>query len=247
MLTHYLLIVAVCGLLTGLSLPLQAQEPPAEPAPDRSFVVTVADNADPESAEKVWRLVQSAYQAIGIRATRLQAPLARLYVMVESQQADAALAGFPETVELQYPSLIRVETPIFTTAYHLYARTPFNYQEPGTLQAMRVVSMRGSETVKRALPGTEIIWVNEAIQMVRMLELGRADVAIGLEKHMMHLLAQTPESGIRRLDEVPFFEITLYHYISPRHRELAPRLSKSLAAIKARLAQQKQQGENTAP
>lgn len=214
-----LLIRALIGLLVSLGIQ-------AEP-----FRVVIPDNADPAYVDKVWNLVHAAYGKIGIEARKVEAPLARIYLMVELGEADAALGGVPENIRRNHPSLLPVPTPILKTAYHVYAINPIDYRGKDSLKGLRLIAMRGSESLKRLLPDYPITWLNEAEQMIRMLELGRADAALGLEKQMQALLAQYPNTGVRRIDDAPLWEFTLHHMLAEQHEDLIKPLDEALATL----------------
>ncbi len=197
--------------------------------------VMVPSNVDPESVAKAWRLMQAAYGAIGIEISRIEAPLARLYLMVEQGKADAALGGIAATIEANYPDLLKIPTPISKSAYHVYGSTMGGYKGPESLKSLKVIAMLGSESLNRIFPEVDIHFVRESIQLVKMLELERADVALGLERHMTALLKENPNSGISRLDSEPLYTFYVHHFINRKHRELIPKLDAALQAILARV------------
>lgn len=210
------------------------------------FYVTQPDNADPVTVAKTWLRLEAAYATLDIKLVAIRVPLARVYLMAEQGSADGAMAGFAETVEPQYPNLIRVKTPIFRSRYDIYG-----YGEPGSIESWddigtaRVAAIRGFETAAKHLTKSQIVWVNTAEQLVDMVEQKRVSYFVGLEQQSKAILAQRhanalagKDSGldpdessmIHRLSKTPVHVVTLNHYLSPQHANLSERLGKALAA-----------------
>ena len=203
--------------------------PSTGPVPARPYIVLAPDNADPQATEKVWRVIQEAYRRVGISAEKHEVPLVRLYLMLDQHDGDAALGGLPSSVESAYPSMIRVGPPILHTAYHVYAARDIEYRGLAGLRDWRITAMRGSFAVERMLSGMDIVWVNEAEQMIDLLLLKRVDVAVGLEKQMTHLLDSRPDTPVRRIDFPALYEFRLYHYLAPHNAPLRDALGEALA------------------
>ena len=196
------------------------------------FIVTVPLNTDPVSTEKVWHVISQAYQNLGIEITRLDVPLIRVYQTVNQGTADAAMAGLPAQVEPRFPLLLKLPTPVFTTHYNAYgldsSRVINSWED---LTHERVVTIRGYNTVSKALPEEHIIWVNDATQVVEMVLHRRVEIAVGLEYQMQSLFHTQPDKQLIQLNPQPLFSFSTFHYLHPKHAALVAPLDHELSEV----------------
>lgn len=230
---------AALASIAAMQAMAQAMVKPVSTDTTRPYLISAADNADPRSVERLWRLMKTVYNAEGIEVQLVKAPLARIHYMANSGQVDAAIGGLPESTDGVYPNLVKVPTPIFRTAYHVYAMPELRFTGLESLQGKRIIAMRGSESLKRILPNEDIRWLNDSVQLIRLLEGRRADFAIALENTANNLLAEMPDTLVSRKDEEAFYSFRLHHYVNERHRELVPRLDQRLQQVLAKLRKAK--------
>lgn len=166
---------------------------------------------------------------LGLRLEKL--PAERALLLSNSGLADGELNRL-SGIETLYPNLIRVPEKMGDWYFSAFSR---DASAPGSIAAIRgrtVGFIRGWKIYERALAGAkDVITVEDADQLFRLLQLGRIDVALYVR---MMGLAHLKDHGIKgvRVVEPPLFIHEEFIYLHRSHAGQVPALAAALRAMK---------------
>lgn len=216
-------------LLTSLTFMLFCGGALAQPAPLR--IGSWDRDSDPLTAVSE-AVLSRAYAELGQPLELVALPNRRALQAMLAGELDGNLHRVHE-FSAAHPDLLRVAPPINSSAVRVYSydaklAQPHDWAQ---LQGLRVAYQRGVLRIEQMLPaGARRVEAGSVNELFRLLAAGIADVALCTEP------AQAPPlrrlGKLRRLEQ-PVEEHLLYHYLSTRQAELAPRLAAVLQRLQA--------------
>jgi len=206
---------------------------PATTFPDdheNSIYIAVID--DVPSTTMAVRLLEVAYQRLGLEMKTLVAPSRRALMMADNGKLDGDLFRI-ESVAADYPNLTQVDYPLLEGGLFAVVRDPTaqTMPEPGD-KPLQVAVRRGiiiAEQTAEAL-GMEPLHTESYEQMLKLLERGRVELALVSDIEGLSPLASGRWSQFVVLPE-PVIHFQLYHYVNRRHGNLARELAQVLEEL----------------
>jgi polar amino acid transport system substrate-binding protein len=217
------LLTLTCALLLGACAPACAQALRIASWERHTDPLVIANEA----------ILTRAYAELKQPIVFIGVPIRRAMSMMLKGEIDGNLHRVGELAG-QYPTLIRVATPLMTTPIHAYSkaahRVVANWRE---LDGLTVAYARGTLVIERNLPPTaRRVETRSTEDALRMAAEGIVDVAIVAIPQQAPLSAYETSGKLHRL-EPALDQVALYHYLIARHRGLAERLDVVLARLQA--------------
>ncbi|WP_375192825.1 substrate-binding periplasmic protein [Marinobacter sp.] len=219
----------IVGFVVLLTLPTLAR-PSDHRRPD-SVRIAVIDNVPSTSA--AIRILNEAYETLGIRMDAVTTPSRRALFMANKGQLDGDLFRIG-SVAAQYPDLIRVEFPLLRGKLRAVARDhrlsilPANQDADHWTVAVR----RGvliAEQAAEAL-SLNVMLAETYDQLFHLLESGRVDLAFVADIEGITPLAERKWQKLNILPDA-VAKFTLHHYLHKRHQGLAEELAQTLKEL----------------
>lgn len=206
---------------------------PAQPAAAAPLRIGSWDrDSDPLTAVSEAVLTR-AYAELGQPMELVALPNRRALQGLLAGELDGNLHRVYELAATQ-AGILRVDPPINTSAVRIYTydaglTPPHDWAQ---LKGLRVAYQRGVLRIEQMLPpGARRIEAGSVNELFKLLAAGIAEVALCTEPAQAPPLRSAGKK-LRRLDP-PLEEHSLYHYLSARQAELAPRLSAVLQRLQA--------------
>ncbi len=194
-----------------------------------------------------------AFQRLGFEMEYAVYPYKRGDYLVEQGKADGALVR-PYDYAKAHPDLVRVEEPAPVDRLGAFAKDADIQLEGWESLKGRTYKInypRGFVLAEMSLPkvaeAENIGAVDEWGQGLKKLAAGRIDIFLAPESIMIQLLntEEFKDSGITMAGVMQ--DVTLYAFLRPEHRALAPKLAEVLKQMKAEeLIEQYRQGAEDA-
>jgi polar amino acid transport system substrate-binding protein len=187
---------------------------------------------DVPSTQLAIRILNAAYEKLGIRIETSVFPSRRALLMADQGRVDGDLFRVEE-VASQYPNLIQVPYPLMQGRLLAIVSAPHEDHFPNVVGRPLVAAVRRgviiAETTAKEL-GMKPILANSYRQMKNLLEQGRVDVML-----LSDIEGLSPASNSEWNDLVilsdPVTRFYLYHYLHRHHSELAIPLAKALREL----------------
>ena len=227
-------IIIAAVMLTGFSLPLNAQD---------KIVISKSDKL-PHAGVFVLaeRILQEAYKRIGIQAVFKAYPVERALSSTNNGDSDANLqrtAG----LEKQYPNLVMVPFPVTKADFVIFTKYKF-FRVTGynSLKPYSICMLIGSKPVELGTRGMQVVAVATPEQAFRMIDSGRVDVFV-FPREGICTAKQLGLSAIKILEPPVEYNLA-YHYVNKRHNSIVPRLAKALKDMEREGVTQQMKMEN---
>jgi polar amino acid transport system substrate-binding protein len=228
-LRHQLLFWALHTSLVGLLalvfiVPVQAANP--------TLRISMAQGTVDEDVQA---LLQRAYADIGYNIELVDMPGARALAAAANGTTDGD-AHRIVSIAAQYPTLVRVKV-VIARHYHVALVRPagptFKVNGFESLRPYRIGVVRGYRSIENGTAGMSVEVVSSDESLLKMLALGRLDVAVTdvatAESLIPTLKLDTPITILNPPVEV----IELYHYVNQRNAALVPALENALRRLLA--------------
>jgi len=167
--------------------------------------------------DAVFEIVREAYRRIGMDAVERTLPGERSVQAVNAGEYTGDVMHIAG-LELRYPNLLRVPVPVAYTDMVLVARTDWNAPAPADWAALApytVCIRRGIKAIEQATAGlSRITSVNQYDNIVRMVKLGRCDVA-AIPAAFWLAVDGAELKGLREVKIMQRWP--LYHYVHKSH------------------------------
>ncbi len=184
-------------------------------------------NTDDCSPSEFKAVLAEMYARSGIEVEFIVFPTSRAVQEVSCQGIDACMSRYPLTAE-QYSGIIPVPFPlsefscVAATTKKGIVVTSWDDLRNYRIGLMRGVLIDEYLAKKHAVRYTLVNSYNNGLAM---LQEGRVDVFVGIPELMKEVIRP---NGVTLYFSEPIFRGYSYHYLSEKHRALAPRLARSL-------------------
>jgi polar amino acid transport system substrate-binding protein len=173
-----------------------------------------------------------AFRRAGVKLRLVKLPAERALLNVNAGIEDGELCRIAG-LEQQYPNLVRVPEKLVDWTFAAFGA---DASIPGRWDAIRqraVGHIRGWKIYERELVGApEVVTVVDAIQLFRLLDLGRIEVALYGREAGDALIRSLHLEGVHALHPA-LAKREMFIYLHKRHAALVPKLAEALRAIKA--------------
>lgn len=171
-------------------------------------------------------ILTEAYQNIGMTISIKPYPAQRGLVYANDGVTDGE-AGRLETIEQQYPNLLKVPIPIFVNKTTAFTKNPTitieNWEDMRPYHITIMIGLKHTETMLQGFDHVESVATIQ--QAFKKLEAGRADIVVFALFDGMNILN---ELGLKEIRAQSFEEIPSYHFIHKKHREILPAITEAL-------------------
>ena len=223
---HRQFLTALLTLVVCLSQALNAWSDERRPL----VFSTVEGSFNSRIVEAVLR---EAYGRIGydIHVKRMSGP--RALAESSSGAVDGELQRI-WAVGAAYPSLVRVEPPIFTlhgVPFALEGAKPV--AGPNDLKGRRVGVQLGIKYAEKLVEEHQLdaVSVVDGEHLMRMLRQGRIDVVVTNRLNGLQFIRRAGVEGVVEVGP-PLVSLDLYHYLHERHAQLVPPLGETLKEMR---------------
>jgi len=219
-------------LFIAAALAIASMAPATAYADGHENRIYIAVIDDIPSTTMAVRLLEVAYQRLGLEMRTLVAPSRRALMMADNGKLDGDLFRI-ESVAAEYPNLTQVDYPLLEGGLFAVVRDP-NAQtmpEPGD-QPLKVAVRRGVIIAEQTAVtlGMEPLHTESYEQMHQLLERGRVELALVSDIEGLSPLTSDNWNQFTVLPE-PVIRFKLYHYVNRRHGNLARELARVLAEL----------------
>lgn len=207
-------------VMLGIALattPLQAQEKlvfTTFPSPGISLVFE--------------RVLQKAYQRIGIKVEFRELPGERAIQIANEGKADGE-AGRTDIITKRYTNLVKIPVPIFLAKIVVFSKNVELPVDMGweSLKPYRIGTLIGYMYIESNLQGMRYWSLPTYEQIFKMLDAGRLDIAVLSKLDGLGVINNLDIKGVKTL-EPPLVTIPTYHFLHERHEKLVPQITASL-------------------
>lgn len=170
------------------------------------------------------RMLTVIYGSLKIPMVTIELPSRRAVLEASEGRLDGLTHRIFE-IGVEYPTLIRVPTPINQVQPTLFVKDP-------ALMSLDAISMadyrigirRGSRLAELATEGMRSVEaVTSPLQLMRLLDGGRIDAVILSRENGLAALHDLEMTSISPLPQ-PLSQLKLYHYLHEDHRAIVPKL-----------------------
>ncbi len=191
---------------------------------------------DSVTAEIARRVLECAYQQIGISIELRELPGARGLYYSNAGQTDGE-AFRVEGIEQTFTNLCRIEVPIATNCLYLFVKQGREFPVDGWAGIpadCRVGFQRGVQIIEKNTQAHQIQTerARHADQLFTMLQYGRVDAVIAGEDQAARRGGKLARDQIIQLSP-PVHSHPLYHYVHISHAGLIPQITEVLREMQA--------------
>lgn len=191
-------------------------------------LMQITSVSEADIPDQTIELIKRAYNEHGFEPQIHYMPALRALRQAEhSQEFDAVLLREPQA-ENHLSQHIKIDVPLKRLFHVAYStRANMEISDWQSLHRYRVVCVRGFISINQALakhPQKEI--VTSSHQAMRMLELGRVDLAILPDVFGRYEIEQHGHTQVKAV--AISGQTYLYHFLHKDYRDLAPALTESL-------------------
>lgn len=217
-------VILSCLLSMTFSSPLKAQT--KTPKTMKIAVMDIPDHI------LIRRIIEKAYTQLDIKVEFVQLPGKRALIESSSGNLDAELSRIYE-VGLDYPSLIRVPTPMFWFAPVAYSHMEkLDLKSPEVLKKYRIGLMLGMYyTEKAASEFGQVTMVDDLDRLYQLLNTKRVDIVLDSDINGKYYMKKKNFKNVHLITP-QISQINAYHYVHEKHKTLVPKLDKVFSAMK---------------
>lgn len=217
-------VMLFCLLSLMPSPPLEAQT--KTPKTMKIAVMDIPDHL------LIRRIIEKAYTQLDIKVEFVELPGKRALAESSSGKLDGELSRIYD-VGLEYPSLVRVPTPMFWFAPVAYSHLEkLDLKGPDALKKYRIGLMIGMYyTEKAASEFGQVTLVDDLERLYQLLNSRRVDVVLDSDINGKYYMKKKNFKNIQPITP-QLSQINAYHYVHEKHKTLVPKLDKIFRAMK---------------
>jgi ABC-type amino acid transport substrate-binding protein len=225
-----LLVNVLLSCLLGLSIscPLTAQAP-AQSTAQKTMKIAVMDIPD---HILIRRIIEKAYKQLDIKVEFVELPGKRALAESSSGHLDGELSRIYD-VGMEYPSLIRVPTPMFWFTPVAYSHLDkLDLKGPDALKKYRIGIMIGMYyTEQAANEFGQVTLIDDLQRLYQLLNRGRIDIVLDSDINGRYYMKKKGYKNVHPITP-KLSRINAYHYVHEKHKALVPKLDKVFTAMK---------------
>lgn len=179
-------------------------------------------------------LIPEIYKKLNIKVTITPYPGKRAQAEAITGKKDGEIMRI-WTYGKENPTTKRVSTPYYQLETMAFYKKGSNVKinNKNDLKKYKLVKVRGVKHTNNITKGMKNVKdMNSTSQMMKLLQSGRADVALTNTVDGILVLKKLGYKNIVPLKK-PLAVLDLYHYIHVKHKDLVPRVNKVLKKMKA--------------
>ncbi|MFT5706080.1 MAG: polar amino acid transport system substrate-binding protein [Oceanospirillaceae bacterium] len=181
------------------------------------------------------KLMTEIYRRADVKVNVTSASAKRAFSESSSGHSDGQLLRIAGA-DILDPSLIRIPTPIYHIETQIFARKEYalRINKVEDLREYKIAAVRGILHSKRLIDtagATKVHLLENVTQLIKFVELGRADIAITGKLNGRHLIRAQNLNNIVEVGK-PLFTYPLYHYLHQDYQWLAPKINTIVKEMK---------------
>ena len=178
------------------------------------------------------RIIEKAYKELNIKTEFVELPGKRALIESSSGHLDGELSRIYD-VGLEYPTLVRVPTPMFWFAPVAYSHLEkLDLKGVDALKKYRVGIMLGMYyTEQAANEFGQVTLVDDLQRLYQILESGRIDIILDSDINGKYYMKKKGYKNVQAVTP-QLSRINAYHYVHEKHKDLVPKLDKIFATMK---------------
>lgn len=222
----FLLMNVLLSCLLGLSIssPLTAQTPA-----QKTMKIAVMDIPD---HILIRRIIEKAYKELDIKVEFVELPGKRALAESSSGHLDGELSRIYD-VGLEYPSLVRVPTPMYWFTPVAYSHLDkLDLKGSDSLKKYRIGIMIGMYyTEQAANEFGKVTLIDDLQRLYQLLNRGRIDIVLDSDINGRYYMKKNGYKNVHPITP-KLSRINAYHYVHEKHKTLVPKLDKVFTAMK---------------
>lgn len=193
------------------------------PAHADRFEIATADTL---VSRAIARVMEEAYQRLGIETAINYRPAARSFREVNSGKFDAELVR-TTGLEIEFPNVVRVMEPVFTMGISAVVRSDSGIRIKSweDLAGLRVGYPRGYRILDIRTQDMQAARLKDSETVFKMVMGRRIEVGLLMSSNANALVKDFSGASVL---QPPIETIPLFHYVHIKHRRMIPALEKIL-------------------
>jgi polar amino acid transport system substrate-binding protein len=186
------------------------------------------------SIQQISELVlREAYNNIGLQIQVERFPISRALIMANKGDLDGEVSRV-EGIDKEFENLIRIPIAInFIEGYAFMNNSDIKISDWENMHPYRLVCVEGVKFISLTIKNSKNIChsVTTYSQAIKMLHLGRVDIAILPKINGMSIIKKLRITGIK-LSDKPLVKLNLYHYLNKKNKGIVLAISDELMKMK---------------
>jgi polar amino acid transport system substrate-binding protein len=208
-------LVFVLGLSHWLVPSSQAQD---------TLTFSMAQNAAPVALAV--RIVESAYDQLGISITKLPMARSRNILTASSNEVDGIIAG-PKLFDQEFPFLTRIDVPILQIDIRIFSCNP-DLLDANSVKQKRWGRINGARLLSKYTEGYDDVWLGDTFQeLFGMLKLDRLDAVVG-PQIALDIYSKREDRGCIEAVGGSLGQVDFFHYLHSKNGHLVPNVTRVL-------------------
>lgn len=196
---------------------------PSSQAQD-TLTFSMAQNAAPVALAV--RIVESAYDQLGISITKLPMARSRNILTASSNEVDGIIAG-PNLFDQEFPFLTRIDVPILQIDIRIFSCNP-DLLDANSVKQKRWGRINGARLLSNYTEGYDDVWLGDTFQeLFGMLKLDRLDAVVG-PQIALDIYSKREDRGCIEAVGGSLGQVDFFHYLHSKNGHLVPNVTRVL-------------------
>jgi len=192
----------------------------------------------------VTNILKKAYEDINYSLSFIHHPSARGLLESNSGRVDGVTAR-RKAINEEYQNLIRVGPPICPIEIVAFSKKKYKFESVRDFENLVIGYKRGTDIVETMMEGIPSFPFLSYEHLVKKLNLGRIDIAIGARRDMIKIISEKQYEQLFLLKPILAHK-PLYHFLHRKNEDLIPLVNESLMNLLERgyIKKAKKEDEN---
>jgi polar amino acid transport system substrate-binding protein len=171
------------------------------------------------------QVLSKAYQELGIEIVLKKLPGKRALAFSNEGKTDGELLRVAQVGKM-FPNLIIIPVAVVSMEISVFTKgKTFTVNGWSSLKPFKIGVVRAIAITDKATEKMNRQMLNQPLQLFKVLDIGRVDVAAFLKRSGVWFLSQHPEfKGVTVL-EPPLLKLPTYHFLHNKNRNLIPKIT----------------------
>jgi ABC-type amino acid transport substrate-binding protein len=219
-------LFSICLSLSLVGATLQQKAEPKQ----QFITLAFAKGKKVENNIAAIRVLNEAYQQIGIKVNIKELPGKRALVMSNGGKIDGELHRI-SGISVKYPNLIEVPIPIVKVPQMAFSKKNITVNGWESLRLYNMVFPLGYLLAEKNTKGMDRAFVSEWSQSFLMVDKGRADITISNKYRGLYIVNKLNIHDVHPI-EPPLEYTSLHHYLHKKNVKLLPKITAVLSKMK---------------
>ena len=190
----------------------------------RTLTFAISDAAT-EVIHAYYQFSRQAYHELGYEVELKRYPIKRSYLQADFEKIDGILIS-TESILKKHKNLQVVPVELARADLVVYSITKhFVVDGPASLKPYKIGLMRGYLQSHALTEGMARQTVDSYQSLFSLLQIGRVDVVIVLQREAERFLGANPKFSEVKALSPPLFSVPMYHFLNKRNQDLIPKIT----------------------